>query len=184
MNTSIEQNKKKFYQKWWFWLIIGILIGLYISPNNKKNEKTTTETSTEIINNTTKETTEAVVIPTTESTTEVTTEATTEQSEEDAVNEMGQNWFMNIDWEKVFPYKSDIHYIIGYSCQKTNKDFKKYGKYVATASADLQNAFGAEFESTIYIFMDKKGVAKHIFYDEADGTTTEIDMDTIPMKIY
>ena len=100
------------------------------------------------------------------------------------MEEKGKWWFQNINWEKAFPYKSDIHYIIGYSFQETEKEFKKYGKYVAMSSADLSNAFGTKFKSTVYIFMDKKGNAKHIFYDEADGSSYEIDMDNIVMKNY
>lgn len=120
--------------------------------------------------------------PTTSETTEAATEATTEEkTEEEVAYEMGQTWFQMVDWDSVFKYKADVHYIADYECQKvTSDELKQYGEYVAMAGADLQNGFGAEFSSTVYIFMDKDGIAKHIFYDEADGSSVEIPMDSVP----
>lgn len=105
-----------------------------------------------------------------------------ETYEFDTVEEKGREWFIDIDWNNVFAYKSKVHYILDYSCQPTDEEFKKYGKYVAMASADLQNQYGAEFKSHVYIFMNKKGDIKHIFYDEATGESIEIDKENISMN--
>ena len=94
--------------------------------------------------------------------------------------DMGFNWFNMIDWDTVFKYKCKVHYINGLSCKEvTDDNLKEYGKYVAIAPADLQNGFGAEFKSHVYIFMDKDGIVKHVFYDEADGSSREIPLDSI-----
>lgn len=95
--------------------------------------------------------------------------------------EMGRWWFSNINWDTVFRYKHKIHYIVDYKCIETPEEFSEYGDYVGIAGADLQNGFGAEFTSHVYIFMDKSGAAQHVFYDEADGSSVEIPMDNIGM---
>lgn len=165
------KQKKKIYKRWWFWLIIVLLVVGGFGVGGSDDTDTDDQEK-------------ATVEETTEATTEEATEPTT-KSEADIVSEMGQEWFQKIDWDNVFQYKSDVHYIMGYSCQKvTSDELKEYGDYVATSSADLQNGFGAEFTSTIYIFMDKNGIAQHVFYDEADGSSTEIPMDSIPMLSY
>ena len=168
-------------------IAIGCIGAVFSNGSDDDNDYTadtdTTEATEVIVEEETTEPTEATEEETTEPT-EATEEETTEptKSQLEEVSDMGQYWFQHIDWDGVFKYKSDVHYIMGYSCQKVKSDeLRKYGKYVAMADADLQNGFGAEFSSTIYIFMNKKGIAKHVFYDEADGSSTEIPMDSIPM---
>ena len=166
----MEKQKKKFYKRWWFWVIIALIVigGFGVGGSGDSD---------------TDDQEKATVEETTEATTEEATEPT--KSEAEIVSDMGQEWFQKIDWDNVFKYKSDVHYIMGYSCQKvTSDELKQYGDYVATSTADLQNGFGAEFSSTIYIFMDTNGIAQHVFYDEADGSSTEIPMDSIPMLTY
>ena len=166
----MEKQKKKFYKRWWFWVIIALIVigGFGVGGSGDSD---------------TDDQEKATVEETTEATTEEATEPT--KSEAEIVSDMGQEWFQKIDWDNVFKYKSDVHYIMGYSCQKvTSDELKQYGDYVATSTAYLQNGFGAEFSSTIYIFMDTNGIAQHVFYDEADGSSTEIPMDSIPMLTY
>ncbi len=113
-----------------------------------------------------------------------------EESKEDAnevdplenAKKMGQWWFSNINWDSVFKYKHTIHYLADYKCIEAPEEFSEYGKYVGIAGADLQNGFGAEFSSHVYIFMDENGVAQHVFYDEADGTSMELPMENITMN--
>lgn len=119
------------------------------------------------------------------------TEAEDESSEEAAeektpleiASDMGRNWFMRADWDNVFQYKCKVHYVMDYRCQEVTDDtLKEYGTYVGISSADLQNGFGAEFKSNIYIFMDEDGGITHVFYEEADGNIAEIPLDSIPVK--
>ena len=105
-----------------------------------------------------------------------------EKSPLENATEMGHWWFSNINWDSVFKYKHEIHYIVDYKCIETPDEFSEYGEYVGIAGADLQNGFGAEFSSHVYIFMDGNGVAQHVFYDEADGQSIELPMDNISMN--
>lgn len=105
-----------------------------------------------------------------------------EKSPLENAKKMGQWWFSNINWDSVFKYKHTIHYLADYKCIETPEEFSEYGKYVGIAGADLQNGFGAEFSSNVYIFMDENGVAQHVFYDELDGTSMELPMENMTMN--
>lgn len=155
------------------WIIIAVIVLVLIIGafgGNDDEDKTTSASDNQTTTEETKE-------PVQEEAEEPVEE---EKTPEQLASEMGQQWFTMINWDEVFKYKSDVHYIMDYQCIKTPDDLKKYGKYVAMAGADLQNGFGAEFKSTVYIFMDKDGIIKHVFYDEADGSSTEIPLDSIP----
>lgn len=160
--------KKPIYKRKWFIALIAFLILCGIGGGGSDDKKPAKDQNAAVSEEQKKEQKEQ------------------EQKEEkktpdEIASEMGQNYFTTIQWDDVFKYKAKVHYILDYTCGKTKDN--TYGDYVATAGATLQNGFGAEFESTIYIFMDKNGIIQHVAYEEADGSIMEIPMDQLPANL-
>ena len=182
-----SNQKKPIYKRTWFIVVMVLLVLCVISPAVSPDE--------DIDNNTAKNNTqqEEQVKKQDEQKAEKENKDDSEKSSTkkekqktplESADEMGQYWFTHVDWNSVFPYGCDVHSVMGYSCSEVKKEYSKYGKYVARAKADIKNQYGSEFKSTIYIFMDKNGVAKSVYYDEVDGTSVEIPMDSIQMSSY
>ncbi len=90
------------------------------------------------------------------------------------VREMGWKYFAGTNWDGVFTYQCDVHYIADYNFRLSYDDEDWYGYYVAYSSADIQNAYGAYINSCIYIYMNEWGDVSYVCYEESDGSLVEL----------
>lgn len=90
------------------------------------------------------------------------------------VREKGWRYFAGTNWDGVFTYQSDVHYISDYNFRISYDYEDCYGYYVAYSSADIQNAYGAYINSCIYIYMSEWGDVTYVCYEESDGSLVEL----------
>lgn len=90
--------------------------------------------------------------------------------------EKGWSYFAGTDWNSIFTFSSEVHYVLDYNFRTAREEESDYGTYVAYCSAEIQNAFGGVFNSHVYMYLDMWGEPSRLFYDEVDGSFTEIPL--------
>lgn len=160
-----NKSKKPIYKKWWFWVIIILLFGTFGSNVSPSKDNNTTSDKSKVVEEKADEVQED------------TKEVADEKNPLTIATEKGQQYFASLDWNTVFPYGVKIHYIMDYNCTPVPEELADLGEYVAYSTAEITNGFGATYNSTIYLCMDEAGELTYAFYEEPDGSTSEIPIE-------